>query len=86
MAPETQRGDRQWHKTQRPIRNVTALQMGFGCAVSLLQWSLIKGRLNMLLACSEAKLYRTAVTRSLSAELPTQQQATMGDKWEKLSV
>lgn len=49
--------------------------MGFGCAVSLLQWILIKGRLNMLLACSEAKLYRTLVTPALTAESNT----TAGD-------
>lgn len=43
--------------------------MGFGCMASFLQWILIKGRLNMLLACSEAELYRTPVTPVLSAEL-----------------
>lgn len=43
--------------------------MGFGCVASLLQWILIKGRLNMLLACSEAKLYRTLVTPAVTAEL-----------------
>ncbi|KAI9545844.1 hypothetical protein NQZ68_033326 [Dissostichus eleginoides] len=43
--------------------------MGFGCTARLLHWILIKGRLNMLFARSEAKLYRTRATGTLSAEL-----------------
>lgn len=81
MAAETERERRVETKLQTGHREDSGgrhrgrlemsqtLSMGFGCTAGLLQQILVKGRLNMLLACLEAKLYRTAATAALSAEL-----------------
>lgn len=68
MDAEAERETRlQTEEAKKAYWKCQALQTGLGAALSLRRWILIKGRLNMLLACSEAKLYRTPVTPALSA-------------------